>query len=288
MKTTKIFLLALAAFSFVACDKHDPFDDILITGDVGPQAYWTVGSSMVSAGSRMTFEAQYYTSVAGRTIDRSEVWYNLTETLDKTVNCPWVSTFAYTISSVTSEEKRVSQMIEAYPHSESYWNDSLHAYFFKGDFPVSSTLKPFQWAKPVITEDGLDEGRVAEYFGETFMKGFKDSLETKMQYADYQKMFLGLGIRDNFKEWTDSTYDKNSASWKYHFKWNADSTATPVPAKVTALYRDSISFADLITNAAENCYDISYTRTYAIRALLRVYDSEGVYGITVAKDIEIN
>ena len=161
MKTTKILIFGLAMLSLISCDKHDFFDDITIVGEVGPQAYWEVESSVVTAGQNMGFDAQYYTSEKDRTIDHSEVWYNLKEKLERTVTCPWVTTFSYTISSTVSEEKRISQKIASYDHAEyAQWSDSLHAYAFHGAFPVSGTLSPFSWVKPAV----FDEDKMNTYF----------------------------------------------------------------------------------------------------------------------------
>ncbi len=289
-------MLALAALSLVACEKHDFIDDQVITGEVGPQAYWEVGSAMAAAGSEMDFEAQYYTSVKGATIDRSEVWYNITETIDKAIICPWISSFTYSVTKVETNEKRAQQKIKTFMHDDvAEYSDSLRAYAFEGTFPISGTLSPFQWVKPTNfnKEDSLN---VEAYFGDGFMQNFKDSLyqtlntrdEVYHSYSDFKKMFLGLGIREDFDAFTDSTYDANTASYIMHFKWNADSTDMPIPADITRLYNDSINFAQLIQNTAENAYDVTYKRNYKIRAILRVYDNRGVYGTTVAKDIDIN
>lgn len=283
MKTTRYIILALAAISLIACDKHDFFDEQTITGEVGPQAYWEISSSAVAAGQSLGFKLQYYTSVKEASIDRSEAWYNLTENIERQVTCPWVTSFTYSVSSSTAEEKRVEQKIMVYPHSESLWNDSLHAYYLEGSFPVSSTLVPFSWASPAQ----FDADKMVQYFGNGFMEHFKDSLMPKMKYADYRSMMIGLGLVDDFMQYTDSTYDLNSNSWVRHFKWNADSTDTPVPADLEALYRDSVSFDRLIFNSAENNYSVSYVRKYNVRSVIRVYDNRGVYGITEPKVIGI-
>ncbi|MBQ9339149.1 MAG: hypothetical protein IJS13_02310 [Paludibacteraceae bacterium] len=281
----QLFILGIAVLGLTACDKHDFFDDILVTGEVGPQAYWEIESSVVSAGGSMGFTTQYYTSLPNVGFDRSEVWYNLTEKLEKTVSCPWVTTFTYTITSTVSEEKRVAQKIATYPHATyAQWSDSLHAFTFTSSFPISGTLSPFSWVKPSV----LEEDKVVAYFGEGFMEHFKDSLYNKMQYADFTNMYKGLGILDDFTAYTDTTFDINTNSYIAHFKWNEDSTDTPVPDKIRELYNDSISFADLIYNTSESAYSIEYKRSYQIRALMRVYDSNGVYGQTIAKDIDIN
>lgn len=285
MKTIKILMYGLMTLSLIACDKHDYFDDLVIVGQVGPQAYWEVESSVVTAGQQMGFDAQYYTSEKERTIDHSEVWYNLTEKLEKTVTCPWVTTFTYTITSTVSEEKRVSQKIAEYAHDDvGQWNDSLHAYAFHATFPVSGTLSPFAWVKPTT----FDEEKMNTYFGENYMSEFKSDLYSKMSFADFKSMYTKMGLVEDFKIYTDSTFDVNSNAYVQHFPWNADSTATPVPDKIQELWNDSIKFADLIFNSSENAYSVEYKRSYSIRAVMRVYDDMGVYGLTVPKDIDIN
>lgn len=285
MKVRNIAAVVLAVGCLTACDKHDFFDDLTITGNVGPQAYWEVAGDVVAAGNDMMFTAQYYTSLADLDIARSEVWYDLNEKLEKTVTCPWVTTFTYTYTSTVAEQKRVSQKIMVYNHKEvAQWSDSLHAYFFAGAFPVSATLKPFKWSYP----QQFDEAAMNTYFGDGFMQHFKDSLYSLLKFDDFRKMYLGLGLRDDFKEFTDSTFDVNSNAYQYHFPWNADSTATPVPADVERLYRDSVTFDQLILNTTENNYAVDYKRSYNIRAILRVYDEREVYGTTEMKTIEIN
>ncbi len=228
-------MLALVAFSLAACDKHDPFDDILITGEVGPQAYWTIESSMVSAGSEMGFTAQYYTSLKneGVTIDSSSVWYNITETVEKSVSCPYVT---FSISALTTEEKRVMQFIKGFPHLEEYYSDSLSAYTFTSSFPVSGTLAPLTWVNPTIySQDNMDS-----YFGEGFGKVFKDSLKQSLTYTTYESLLstCGLGYIPEYNAdpeafkfptywatYKDRVWDQNTSSWVPNFVGNKDSVS---------------------------------------------------------------
>lgn len=279
MKTVKLIYLSLiAAFLLSACAKHDFFDEISITGDVGPQAYWEVESSTVTAGSAMSFIVQYYYTAAD--IDRSEVWYNILETEDKTVSCPWVTSFTYSISSVRTEEKRISQKIQEYPHSLAVWSDSLHAYTFKSGFSVSATLSSFSWSKPEV----FDYDKMGTYFGAGYMEHFKDSLRNLMKFADYKNMMTKLNLVDDFKQYTDSTFDANSDSYIYHFPKDAGGN-TPVPVDIKNLY-DGITFDRLIEG--DSGYNVEYKRSYSMNAILRVYDKRGIYGATVSKEIDIN
>jgi len=277
----KIVFFAIYGLMFIAlpsCEKHDFFDENAITGNVGPQAYWEIGSSTVSAGSNMTFAVQYYSTVAD--IDHSEVWYNITEVLEKNVTCPWVTTFTYSISSITSEQKRIAQKIKEYPHSLAVWSDSLRAYTFTESFPVSGTLKPFAWVKP----DVFDSTKMETYFGAGYMEHFKDSLYNLMKFADFKNMILGMSLLENFKQYTDSTFDINSNGYVYHFPKD-QSGNTPVPVAIKDLY-DGITFKQLIEGSSG--YNVEYKRTYYIEARMRVYDTKNVYGTTVSKKIDIN
>lgn len=277
-KIVQLVAVCLMLLLVASCEKHDFIDEISITGNIGPQAYWEVGSSTVSAGTEMPFELQYYTTTDVEP-DRSEVWYNITEIQEKSVSCSWVTTFSYSVNSIISEQKRIEQKIQTYPHSLAVWSDSLHAYTFKASFPVSGTLRPFAWVKP----EQFDSARMDTYFGTGFMQQFKDSLYGLMKFADFKNMMLGLSLVDNFKQYTDSTFDTNSNSYVYHFpKINGQ---TPVPAAITNLY-NNIPFDRLIESAAG--YNVEFKRTYFLEARMRVYDKRDVYGMTVLKKIDIN
>ncbi len=274
--------------------KHDPFDDIIITGEVGPQVYWEIASSIVPAGSNVDFTAQYYTNVEDVTIDHSEVWYNITENIEKSVFCPWIKSFAYSVETSITEEKRSQQLIKHFEHSEDTYDSSLRAYILEDAFPISGALAPFLWGNP--TSFGVDESTLTEtYFGMGFMQHFKDSLYNLLNqrdavyhsYQDFRSLFVGLGLSEDFSEFTDSTFDANSGQYIKHFKWNIEHTDRPIPAEVTRLY-NNITFSQLIHNKTYSIYEISYKRCYYVRATLRVYDNRGVYGTSQAKDIEIN
>ena len=281
----KTFIMAIVAMALVitSCAKHDFFDEDTITGKVGPEAYWEVASAVVASGSTMDFSAQYYSSAS--TIDHSEVWYDIEETLDKTVTCPWTVTFTYTLSSNITQQKRVSQLIKEYAHTEDMWNDSLHAFYLKDNFPVSGTLAPFEWKQPTQ----FDSAKMVQYFGDTYMADFKEAVHKKMQYADYKKMYVGMGKLDSFQQYTDSTEDKNQGEgvYVYHFHKNKETGEEIIPYAIDSIW-ETIGFAELIENSANGYYDVEYKRSYALNAIMRVYDVRGVYGRTVSKHIDIN
>ena len=248
MKTKfQILALGLLILGFASCEKHDFFDEDTITGQVGPEAYWTVESSAVKAGESMGFTAQYYSSVTG--IDHSDVWYDLYMKEEKSVSCALIKAVSYSIASSVVEQQRVLQTIQSYPHSEDLWvgqdtgmivadkpTAGVNAYVLKDAFPISGTLSMVSWSKPTDTVGFVKN--LNAYFGAALPTTFKTELTAKMNNGDernynaYMQAFQGLGLltdstnanmRDTmpYLEWiTDSTFDANSASWVKHFKQN--------------------------------------------------------------------
>lgn len=282
-KIFQIMAMAILIVAFAACAKHDFFDENTITGAVGPEAYWEIESSAVKAGGEMGFTAQYYSAV--EKIDHSEAWYSISETLDKTVNCSWL-TYSE-ISSVTTQ-KRVLQYIAEYPHLEEYYNDSLHAYTFHGTFPVSGTLSPLTWVQP--TE--FDSAKMITYFGSDYMQNFKDAVKEKMTYAVYAAQYPKLGFMTDFSLYTDSSYNWNVSSDStvakyYHFPLDEAGNVQQWVMDSMNYYWEKVPFDALIKNA-EGKYDVTYKRNYSLDAVLRVFDVKGTYSQTVSKPIVIN
>ena len=284
MKSYKIIALVLLAVGISACAKHDFLDEDTITGKVGPEAYWEIKSSAITAGDSMQFTAQYYS--AKQAIDHSEAWNNIDEKVEYTVICPWVTTFSYSKTSNTSEHKRISQFITRYAHSEDFWSDSLHAYTFTGYFPVSRTLSPVVWNHP----SDYDADKMESYFGKEFMQSFRDELRPKMQFADYRNMFTGLALMEDFKQYTDSALDPNAGEgvFAYFFPKDAAGNVQQWVLDSMEVYWNKVSFGDLIFNAGNNYYDVDYKRSYIINAELRVFDEVGTYSKTISKEITIN
>jgi len=276
-----ITVLILSVILVTSCDKNDTLDDAIIVGNMAPHVYWELGSSTVNAGSDVPFIVQYYTT-GNEQIDRLEVWYNIVEEEAKTVSCPWTQSFTYSVSSTKSLEKRISQKILAFPHNSSYWSDSLHAYSFSNVFPSSNTLSATNWIKPSTYEND----KMVKYFGTKYIETFKDSLYKLMKATDFQKMYLGLNLVDNFKIYLDSTKNENSGVWDYHFPKDAQGNA-PIPQAVADIYK-TIPFADLIYNSSTAVYEVEYSRSYKLNANIKAFDKNGVIGLALSKEISLN
>lgn len=280
-KIQSIAVILLSMLLFTACDLHDSLDEDVIVGNMAPQVYWEVGSSTVTAGSNVSFTAQYYTT-GDAAVDHLEVWYNLSQQESKTVTCPWVQTLTFSLTSSTAVEKRISQKIQEYEHNVNNWSDALRAYTFTSTFPTSNTLSSISWIKPTT----FDSTKMVSYFGANFMQQFKDSLYTQMKALDFQKMYQGLNLVDNFKIYLDSTYNDNTGKYDYHFPKDAQGN-TPVPVAIKNIYQ-KIPFSDLIFNSSNANYEVEFTRSYSIDANLKAIDTKGVTGTAIKTTITLN
>lgn len=327
--TFKIAALALLMVGVAACEKHDFFDEDSITGAVGPENYWTIESAAVKAGESMNFIGQYYSTVAK--IDHSEVWYDLHMTEDKLVSCPLIRSFTYSVTSSTVTQQRVLQTIQSYPHSDNLWVDSVRAFVLEESFPVSGTLAPVTWKNP---QDTLGFAKnLKAYFGESFANDFKAGITPKLNteplnYAAYMDVLKGLSLLDTATlNWmTDSTFDKNSATWKKHFKeyeytWDIEKIIERIDStwkkqgrdggywvydtvfRFDSTLVDKIPVYDSIAQRVQQLwedsvdfydlilgpegYSIEYNKSFFINAELRVYDEKGTYSRTDSKKVSI-
>lgn len=279
MKKILIFITVISSIILMttSCEKNDSLDDNAIIGPMAPHAYWEIGSSTVKAGENVPFLVQYYTT-GDTPIDHLEVWYNVVEIESKTVSCPWTQTFTYQYSFNISGEKRIAQKVAEYAHQENFWNDSLRAYTFNNTFPTSPTLSSIDWKKPTTFDSTL----MIKYFGEGFMESFKDSVYIRMKAVDFQKMYEGLGLVDNFKAtYLDSTYNDQTGNYDFIFKGDT------IPQQIKDIYQE-ISFEDLIYNASNNNYEVEFSRNYELNAQLKVIDRKGEAGLTDKITITLN
>lgn len=279
MKKILIFITVIGSIILmtISCEENDSLDDNAIIGPMAPHAYWEIGSSTVKAGENVPFFVQYYTT-GDVPIDHLEVWYNVVEIESKEVSCPWTQTFTYQYTFKTSGEKRIAQKVAEYPHQENFWNDSLRAYAFNNTFPTSPTLSSIDWKKPTTFDSTL----MIKYFGEDFMQNFKDSVYVRMKALDFQKMYEGLGLVEDFKTtYLDSVYNDQTGSYDFIFKGDT------IPQDIKDIYQ-RISFQDLILNASNNNYEVNFSRYYELNAQLKVVDRKRVAGLTDKIIITLN
>jgi len=297
MKTIKyIFISLLAAVMLSGCAKHDFFDDSLITGKVGPQAFWEVGA-VVRAGTGMPFRVQYYHS-EDRDISHLEVWYNLIRIEERDFFSPAVTRFA--VRSLIETEVRISQRISTHSHSLAVWNDSIRAFRLDAEFPVSNTLNPFDWVHPNEFDSVMMETHFGDIdrFGKPVIEWFKDSLRNLMVWNDYRLMFVTEMTRftaAQFRnQFTDSSQAENTGTrWIHHFPGDSIHPVTGslvgrpvVPAELARIF-DSIPAPNLILRR-DGSYEVTFRRDFRINARVRIYDDRGVFGLTEMRTLDIN
>ena len=329
MKTIKYTVIALfAGIILSGCSKHDFFDENVITGHIGPQAFWNVASAVVRAGADMPFDVQYYTTEDAE-ITHLEVWYNLVEIETRVVaSTQWVPSFrGFDVR--RAEEVRISSVISTYQHSSELWNDSVRAYWLFAEFPTSNTLSPFDFVptqgSSTIGFTESDSTQIVAFFGEGFMERFKEDLREEMRALDFRRMMDGLkeevfdnkflatigmdtillntpppappATRPNYflrefnRLFIDSTFVENTDKYEIHFKGEVMNSFNG--ALEYRLVPDGVDQMYDMLNFAQitrlqSGYNVSYKRVYQINALMRIYDERGVFAITRTIEIDIN
>jgi hypothetical protein len=272
----KVLLIIIITSLLVSCEINDPIDNIVKVGKVAPHVFWELPSSSVNAGDKVPFYAQYYTTSAEE-IDRLEVWYDINEVSVRTVSCPLVSSFKYTVSSTKTVLSREFQEIENYKHEPTNWLTLKKAYILDTAFQTSKTLRQLDW-KEVKT---FDEAKFNAYFPTGFAVQFKDSMYNLLKVADFRKIMVSLNLMtsNEFIACTDSVPNPNTGGKDYFIKEDKKS-------ELKSKY-DGIQFKDLIYDASTQLYKVEYSKAYKLGARLKVIDKTGIEGIADKKDIEL-
>lgn len=279
MKTKRYIHLTLVVFIgliMTTCEINDPVDNIVKVGKVAPHVFWELPSSSVNAGDKVPFYAQYYTT-SDEEIGNIEIWYDINEVTVRSVSCPLVSTFKYTVGSTKTVLSREFQKIEEFKHEPTNWLALKKAYILDTAFQTSKTLRQVDW-KEVKT---FDETKFNAYFATGFDVQFKDSLYTLLKVADFRKIMVSLNLMtaSEFIACTDSVPNPNTGGQDYFIKEDKK----PV---LKSKY-DGIQFKDLIYDASTQLYKVEYSKAYRLGARLKVLDKAGTTGVADKKDIEL-
>ncbi len=285
----KILLVGFLGLTLIACDKHDKLDDLVFVGKMAPQVNWSIPSTVATAGTKVGFSAQYYTT-GEAPISHLEVWYNTEELISKNVAAPWVTSKPYTVASEITTEVIPSQCVSEYKHNEATWNANERAYNFDDSFGTSSTRTRYAWGN----KNGFSEERVVKDFGDGFMEHFQDSLRTYFlenpdaAFKDFDNLFKNVqdtAIRNNlyrnlYNPFRDTTFNEVSQTDDYHFVNHM------VPDTLDK-YFQSLDFQTIISTASGDLM-ISYSRSYTIEAQLKCFDTEGTAGLSTPITVSLN
>ena len=108
-----------------------------------------------------------------------------------------------------------------------------------------------------------------------------------MQSADFEKMFQGLNLVENFREtYLESVYNDFTGQDEWLFPEDAQGNR-PVPAEVKTIF-DAIPFNDLILNTSSATYDVEYVRAYKIGSYIKAVDANGKAGKSAKTEISLN
>lgn len=157
---------------------------------------------------------------------------------------------------------------------------------------MRDTMPYLEW----ITDSTYDANSAS------WVKHFKQN-DSVFSTTHFDSIILAVDTNWNIKrkdtvfhhmEWNPITQTWDSAFWK-----SIDTTMTVTPKfdhmeyvyddikeRIDRVWNDSITFMDLIQGA--DGYAVEFQRSYYINAELRVYDKDGTYSKTDAKEISIN
>lgn len=273
----KIALLFACGLLAVSCTIHDNVDDVAGVGQFAPNVYWEQLPTSVPAGDDVSFELQYYPA-DNKGISNLEAWYNIYSTTTISANCPIVSSFTYTVSSQVVDTVREFVPILGYTHQESYWNDDKRTYFLAGSFPTTYTLAPLSWTNV----EKFDEDKFEKYFPANFENDFRDSIYSKMQVADFRKVFVVTNPRipeESFNDFIDSTFNNNSNRMEYSVK------PEYVEDFKTKFY--SIRYDSLFYDSSTSMFKIEYNKTYTLGARFKVTDTDNISNFSEEKSIDL-
>ncbi len=157
---------------------------------------------------------------------------------------------------------------------------------------MRDTMPYLEW----ITDSTYDANSAS------WVKHFKQN-DSVFSTTQFDSIILAVDTNWNIKrkdtvfhhmEWNPITQTWDSAFWK-----SIDTTMTVTPKfdhmeyvyddikeRIDRVWNDSITFMDLIQGA--DGYAVEYQKSYYINAELRVYDKDGTYSKTDAKEISIN
>ncbi len=157
---------------------------------------------------------------------------------------------------------------------------------------MRDTMPYLEW----ITDSTYDANSAS------WVKHFKQN-DSVFSTTQFDSIILAVDTNWNIKrkdtvfhhmEWNPITQTWDSAFWK-----SIDTTMTVTPKfdhmeyvyddikeRVDRVWNDSVTFMDLIQGA--DGYAVEYQKSYYINAELRVYDKDGTYSKTDAKEISIN
>ena len=251
----KIASLLLAIAGLSGCEINDPVNDWADLGQQTAYVYWELKDA-VNAGSDLDFRVYYYAD--GSTIEKAQVWYGVSSTINRAVTCPYIS---YTYTESETDEVVASHLVKEFDPQTVSWDDAKSSYILDATFPVSSSWASVTWAS-VGSSDFTETQIETDYHGN--MKKIVVDGFMKMTEEEYEALF------------TKTTNEANEEVYEI-----TDENKARLDGIVAAL-----TTPELIFDGKE--YGVNYNCTYTLSAKFQVSDSNGVISNTDIKNITVN
>ena len=174
----KIASLLLAIAGLSGCEINDPVNDWADLGQQTAYVYWELKDA-VNAGSDLDFRVYYYAD--GSTIEKAQVWYGVSSTINRAVTCPYIS----------------------YTYTESETDDAKSSYILDATFPVSSSWASVTWAS--VGSSDFTETLFKTYYPGDYETNFREALTTQIE-TDYHGNMKKIVV-DGFMKMTEEEYE---------------------------------------------------------------------------------
>jgi len=247
----KIASLLLAIAGLSGCEINDPVNDWADLGQQTAYVYWELKDA-VNAGSDLDFRVYYYAD--GSTIEKAQVWYGVSSTINRAVTCPYIS----------------------YTYTESETDEVVASHLVKEFDPQTVT-----WAS--VGSSDFTETLFKTYYPGDYETNFREALTTQIE-TDYHGNMKKIVV-DGFMKMTEEEYEalftKTTNEANEEVYEITDENKARLDGIVAAL-----TTPELIFDGKE--YGVNYNCTYTLSAKFQVSDSNGVISNTDIKNITVN
>ena len=255
----KIASLLLAIAGLSGCEINDPVNDWADLGQQTAYVYWELKDA-VNAGSDLDFRVYYYAD--GSTIEKAQVWYGVSSTINRAVTCPYIS---YTYTESETDEVVASHLVKE----------------FDATFPVTSSWASVTWAS--VGSSDFTETLFKTYYPGDYETNFREALTTQIE-TDYHGNMKKIVV-DGFMKMTEEEYEalftKTTNEANEEVYEITDENKARLDGIVAALTTPALIF-----DGKE--YGVNYICTYTFIAKFQVCDSNGVISNTDIKNITVN
>ena len=193
----KIASLLLAIAGLSGCEINDPVNDWADLGQQTAYVYWELKDA-VNAGSDLDFRVYYYAD--GSTIEKAQVWYGVSSTINRAVTCPYIS---YTYTESETDEVVASHLVKEFDPQTVSWDDAKSSYILDATFPVSSSWASVTWAS--VGSSDFTETLFKTYYPGDYETNFREALTTQIE-TDYHGNMKKIVV-DGFMKMTEEEYE---------------------------------------------------------------------------------